>query len=141
MFLSILAAVTGLLPSLINIGGKIADYKTAQLNASTDKEKASIEAGIQALHDRRDVLVAEAGNRLAAGINASVRLLLALGPILYVLKYYAWDKVVGAFKGCTGDAARDLLHCATYRTDGLNTEMAAVLIAVLGFYLLHTWKK
>jgi hypothetical protein len=134
---TILTFATGLGTTVSSISRDLRDKELARTKAQSDKEVKQIDADIQALHDRKDVLVAEAGSR----INAFVRAAIAIGPAMYVLKYYAWDKVLGSLFLCTGDAARNIPFCSPFRTDGLNTEMAVVLTAVLGFYFLTSWKK
>src|SRR6266704_2122449 len=99
---SILGLITGLAGPISLITGKIADLQTAKLTATTDYQRNQINQQIEEAHDRKAILVAEAGNRLAAGLNASTRLLAALGPILFVFKVFFWDKVIGSFVGCSG---------------------------------------
>jgi len=138
MLASILGFITGLGPIISSLGGKIADLQLAKAQAKSNVEIQEINAEIEATHDRRAVLVAEAGNRLAAGLNASARLLLALGPILVLLKLMVWDKVIGSFNGC---ALKDAVHypgCNTFRTDPLDANQWIVITAVIGFYFLYS---
>jgi hypothetical protein len=137
MLAIILGFLTGLAGPISTLVGKVADLKTEQLKASTDKEKAQIQQEIEEVHDKKAVLVAEAGNRIAAAINASIRLALAIGPMLYILKYYAWDKVIGSWYGCSGNfPTKTMEQCATFSTDPLSLQMAGVMTAVIGFYFL-----
>jgi hypothetical protein len=136
MLLSILGFVTGLAGPIAEVSGKIADLKKARVVAESDEERAKIDAQIRENQDREAVLVAEAANRVAGAINASIRAFIAIGPASYIFKYYFWDKVVGAFVGCANlDGPK--AGCETFATDGLSTEMAAVMTAVIAFYFLY----
>jgi hypothetical protein len=128
---SILGFLTGMGGVIRDVTARITDLKIAQVNAGTEQEKAKIQAQIDEAHDRRAVLVAEAGSR----INAMMRAAIAFGPALYVLKYYAWDKVLGSLVGCAGRTAPGT--CQTFITDGLNDQMTTVLTAVIAFYFLY----
>lgn len=99
-----------------------------------DVQLRQIDAEIAVQHERAAVLVAEAGSR----INALMRAGFAVGPLLYVLKYYAFDKVIGSFAGCAGVNGGVDPSCSWFRTDGLNTEMAAVMTACMAFFFLAT---
>lgn len=134
---AILTAVTGLGTSASSISKSISDLHIAREKTKSDKELKEIDAQILALHDRKDVLVAEAGSR----INGIIRATIALIPVPYLAKYWIWDKTIGSFRGCAGDAGQFLEHCSTHRVDGLNTEMAAILTAIIAFYFLATMRK
>lgn len=133
---TILTFLTGLSGTVGKVSDNIKELEVAREKTKSDTQLKQIDSEIAVQHDRKDVLVAEAGNR----INAVMRALLAVGPILYVFKYYAIDKVVGSFAGCAGVAGKDA-GCWVFNTDGLNTEMAAVMTACLGFYMLASWRK
>jgi beta-phosphoglucomutase-like phosphatase (HAD superfamily) len=137
--LTILGVLTGLAGPIASFAKSITDLKAQREKAASDSERQKIDAEIREMEARKAAVIAEAGNRVAGAINATIRAALALGPVLYVLKYYAWDKVIGAFAGCAnlpkGKPAPD--KCATFVTDGLNVEMAGVLTAVIAFYLLY----
>lgn len=128
---TVLTFLTGLGGTATSISKDLRDREVARTKAQSDKELRTIDAEISAIHDRKDVLVAEAGSRL----NATIRALVALGPALYVFKYYFIDKFLGSLFICSGTAGA-AERCRIFRTDGLNTEMAAVLTAVLAFYFL-----
>lgn len=128
---TILTTLTGLGGTASSISKNISDLQIAKVNAASNKEKAQIDAQLAALHDRKDILVAEAGSR----INTIVRALIAAGPGLYVFKYFAIDKFLGSLVGCRLDPLPD--YCHRFGTDGLNIQMAAVLTAVLAFYFLY----
>ncbi len=104
-------------------------------DAKTQVEKAKIQAEIDEVNARRAVIIAEAGSRLAGGLNASMRFLLTLGPLAILLKLFFWDKVVGSFVGCAGRGGI-LEHCNTFRTDPLDTNQWAVIAAAIGFYFV-----
>lgn len=135
MFTSIIGLITGLGGPLLSLGNNIVELQKQKSDAKTQVAKAEIDAQVEALHDRRAVLIAEAGNRLANALNASMRFLLALGPLLVLSKILIWDKVVGSFKGCAGPAARPI-DCATFRTDMLDTNLWWVITAVIAFYFI-----
>lgn len=140
MLFSILGFITGLAGPLSNLANKIVDLKSQRLKAETDIERHKIDQQIEEVHDKRAVLIAEAGSRIGVAINASCRLILAIpaGVILY--KLLVWDKVIGSFDGCAGKAG-NALRCVTYNTDVLDTNQWAVIAAVIGFYFLTTWRK
>lgn len=129
--LGFLAFITGLSGPIQYITGKLADLGIAKSKASTDQEKIKIDAAIQEAHDRRAILVAEAGSRLAGTLNASVRLLLALAPLVIIWKLMIWDKVIGSFAGCAGITGPE---CVTFNTDKLDPNQWLVITAVIAFY-------
>lgn len=131
---TILTFLTGLSGTVGKVSDNIKELEIKREQTKSDTQIKEIDAQIDNMHDRKDVLVAEAGNR----INQVMRSLLAVGPILYVFKYYAIDKVIGSIAGCAGPAGSDA-SCWLFRTDGLNVEMAAVMTACLAFFFL--WRK
>lgn len=139
--LSAILSLIGFLPNVLNtvqgVTQAITNEKVAQLNAKTDQERiASAERQAQ-LEARRDVLIAEASTPLAAKINASVRLLMALNGIVIVFKLLTWDKVIGAFHGCTNvilSARPD--DCYLFRTDALGQDLWGLVALMFGFYFL-----
>lgn len=131
---TILTFLTGLSGTVGKVSDNIKELEIKREQTKSDAKLKEIDAEISNMHDRKDVLVAEAGNR----INAVLRAMLAIGPISYAFKYYAIDKVLGSMVGCAGEAGRDV-SCAFFRTDGLNVEMAAVMTACLAFFFL--WRK
>ncbi len=132
---SIIGLLTGLGGPIIKLGSNIVDLQRQKADAKTQIAKAEIDARIEETHDRRAVLVAEAGSRLAGGLNASMRFLLTLGPLLVLSKILIWDKVVGSFDGCAGSRGT-LDVCSSYRTDILDTNLWWVITAVVGFYFV-----
>jgi hypothetical protein len=108
-----------LIDPISRIVGKIADAKVAHANAQTDQERIASGERIKALESKRDVLVAESGNRA----NAWMRLFIAAGPALYLNKIFIWDKVLGPLTGGS--------------TDALDDNLWKVVAAVIGFYFLY----
>src|SRR5262245_35134751 len=100
-FTSILTFLTGLGGVAKYITGRIADLKIEQVKADSNVQRQQITAEIEALHDRRAVLVAEAGTRIGALLNAIARGILA-APAAAILWKLAYDHVVGPFYGCVG---------------------------------------
>lgn len=131
---TILTSLTGLGTTASSISKDIRDLNLAKEKTKSDSELKRIDAELQLKLAQKDVLVSEAGSR----INGVARLALAIGPILYVLKYYAVDKVIGSLVGCGGATAKFDPSCKIFATDPLNPEMTIVLTAVLGFYLLYS---
>lgn len=143
MLFSILGFLTGLGGTISSITGKITDLKIAQTQAASNTEKARIESQIEEVHDKRAVLVAEAGNRLAGIFNALARFLLALGPIVILNKILIWDKTIGSFAGCSqglDNLAMNIQRCASYTTDPLDVHQWYVIMAVIGFFFLTNRK-
>lgn len=142
---AILSFITGLGGTVSEITKSISNVQIARAKAETDQERMKYDAEVRELEARKAVIVAEAGHRLVAAINASVRAALAIGPISYVLKYYLWDKVIGAFVGCANLQGKAKADCETFATDGLSPQMAVVLTAVIAFYLgynaLARWRR
>jgi len=132
----ILGFITGLAGPISQTIAKITDLKIAQVNADSDKERAAIDAAIQEAHDRKAVLIAEAGSRLAGGLNATMRFGIAFGPFAVLNKIFVWDKVVGSFSGCAGPTAKKI-GCETFTTDPLSPELWAVITAVIAFYFAY----
>jgi len=125
--LSIIGLLTGLAGPIANIASNITDLQRAKISAATDEKKAEIQGQIEALHDKRAVLVAEAGNR----INALIRGIFSIGILVYPLKIFLWDKVIGSFFHQTA---------SIFETDGLSNNDTWVLMTVIGFYFLgNTW--
>lgn len=140
MLASILGLVTGLAGPMVTLGSKLADLKTAQLNAKNSTEKAEIERQIEETHDKKAVLVAEAWNRIGAMFNAGTRMFLAIPAGIVLWKLLVWDKVIGSFKGCATPGMSKLTDCYPHRTDALDPNMWWVVLGVVGFYFLMSRK-
>lgn len=132
----ILGFITGLAGPIASVVGKISDLQIAKVNAASNVEKAHIDAQIEEAHDRKAILIAEAGNRIACLINSVTRLVLTVGPASVLLKIFLWDKVVGSFYGCAGRAG-NAIKCATFNTDPLDTNLWYVILAVIAFYFSY----
>ena len=112
------------------ITGLINAYK-AKLDAANttdghaiDLAKADIAAQIQA----REEAVALSGGRT----GSMVQFLFAVPVIGYVFKVILWDKVVGAFVGCSGPTAPHT--CETFSTDPITGDVATWVAMIIGFY-------
>ena len=136
----ILGFVTGLTGPILNFAGRLADLQIAKVNAASDTEKAKINAEIEEVHDKRAVLIAEAGNRLGCFLNASMRFLLAIGPLVVLTKLMVWDKVIGSINGCYGDAGREFV-CQVYNTDPLDAYQWGIIAVVTGFYFVTSSRR
>jgi len=104
-----------------NLTKAISDEKIAQINASSSVEKAAIQARVDQLQSQRDVLIADASQ---SHLDIYIRSLIALGPTIFLLKVFVYDKV---FQSITGGS-----------TDALDPNLWNVVMVVLGFYFLAT---
>lgn len=93
----------------------IADAYVAARNAETEQERIHAEQRVRTLEARRDVMIAEAPNRL----NTWVRAGFALPFMIYYAKLVLWDKVLGLGV-----------------TDALSADLKDISKAVIGFYFL-----
>lgn len=121
MLALIFGFVGSIIAPLASIAGKIADAKVEMAKAQTDQERVKAQERVETLQARRDVMVAEAGGPFG-WINALMRGLLALGPTVYLLKIFIWDKAFGS-----------VTHG---NTDALDPNLWQVVMVVLGFYFL-----
>jgi hypothetical protein len=112
-----IALLLGLIDPISRIAGKIADYKIAAQNATTDRAKIEANERVSALEARRDVMVAESGSR----INLFIRAGFALPFVIYNAKLVLWDKVLGLGA-----------------TDPLSSDLLTTQALVIGFYFLHS---
>jgi hypothetical protein len=101
-----------------SIADRIASAYEAREKAKTDKERIAADERIKGLEARRDVLVAEAGNR----VNTWMRAALAMPVAIVLWKVFVYDKAFGQWT-----------HGAT---DALSPELWQVVIVVIGFYFL-----
>lgn len=106
---------------------KIAAAHEVEKNATTERERIWARERRKGLEARRDVLNAEAGHRIGVIINACFRAFLALPVGIVLWKVLVWDKALGQWTGG--------------RTDGLSTELWAVIGAVISFYFLYEISK
>lgn len=138
MLALILGFITGLVGPISESLNRITALKEARVKADSDKDLAKINSELEQVHDRKALLIAEAGNRIAGTVNVFTRTALALGPIAILLKI-AYDKVFGSFAGCAvPNLEQDFIYnvCYKYRTDAIDPNMWWVIIACVGFYFL-----
>jgi hypothetical protein len=133
---TILTFLTGISGTVGKVSDNIKELEIKREQTKSDEKLKQIDAEILALHDKKDVLVAEAGSR----VNAIFRVILALPAFFILWKLMVHDKVIGSIVGCSGPAARGLEGCGKYLTDPLDTNQWWVIGAVIGFYFLTTWR-
>jgi len=120
----LLGLVPSLFTSISSITAAIANEKIAQINASTDVEKAGIQAKIDQLQSQRDVLISDSKN---SKIDLWIRAGFALPPMLYFGKIFAYDKVWASW--------------GEFSTPAISSNDLYVVMAVLGFYFLYSTAK
>ena len=149
MFGTILAFITGLGPVVQAITSKIADLKMMKLKAETDSEKIEIQGRIEEAHDKRAVLVAQAGSRIGILFLSIMQLLFVLPAAAFVNKILLWDKVVGALNGCASVAKVlpskagyvKYQYCQTwFSTDPIDQNMWWIILAIVSFLFVTTLK-
>ncbi len=122
--IAFLAAIFKFFDPIARITDKIVDLQIKKSDAKTEQERIAADERVKALESRRDVMVAESG----LAVNAYMRTAIAIGPAIYLLKIFIWDKV---------------LKLGT--TDALDSNLWQVVIAVIGFYFLYDiaarWKR
>lgn len=128
----------GLIPGLFNtvngITNAIANERLKLISATTDRQKIAAEERITSLQAKRDVLVAESGR---SNVNAFLRGCIGASAAVLIAKLLIWDKVIGSFYYCAGPAGQNKLGCETFRTDIVDPNQWAVVMAVVGFYFLY----
>lgn len=77
-----------------------------KLNAQTDKAKLEADIKISELEAQRAVILQAQSDR----VERWVRVLFALGPVIYFNKIFIWDKVLGL--GATDPLSPELNHVA-----------------------------
>lgn len=132
-----LTAIFGLIPSLFTtvngITNAITNERINLAQAQNSSDKIAAQEKIESLQARRDVLVAEAGH---SNINAIVRAFIGGSVAIVLGKLLVWDKVVGSFYGCAGEAGRGA-ECVTFRTDILDPNLWTVITATIAFYFIY----
>jgi hypothetical protein len=119
LLMAVPSIITGAFGTINGITKAISDEKIALISATTQQEQIHAQERINTLQARRDVLVAESGNK----INGLMRVVLATGPAFLLLKVFIWDKALGQWTGG--------------HTDGLDPNLWNVIMAVIGFYFLY----
>lgn len=114
--ISILSAIFKFFDPIARITDKIVDLQIKKADAKTEQERIAADERSKALEAKRDVMIAEAG----LGLNAYMRTAIAIGPAIYLLKIFIWDKVLKLGS-----------------TDALDANLWQVVIAVIGFYFLY----
>lgn len=130
MLMTVLGFLSGLAPMITHVSDDITRLKVAHVQADSDEKKQNIAAQIAEAQARQNVLVAEAWSR----VNSLMRAAIAFGPMIYINKYYFFDKVIGSFFGNSCNKAGE---CSIFSTDGINDQMGQVLMAVIGFYFVY----
>lgn len=131
-----LSLIPGLFSTINGITNAISNERIAGLTAQTDQERIASQERVSALLARRDALIAK-----KSPLTELIMFILALGPGVILLKFFAWDKTIGSLAGCAGTAGRNLQQCSTFRTDALDANQWWVVIAVVGFYFLSSFRK
>ncbi|MGD9729563.1 MAG: 3TM-type holin [Nitrospiraceae bacterium] len=114
--IAFLAAIFKFFDPIARITDKIVDLQIKKADAKTEQERIAADERTKALEAKRDVMIAEAG----LGLNAYMRTAIALGPAVFLLKVFIWDKVLKLGS-----------------TDNLSPELWNVVVAVVGFYFLY----
>lgn len=109
-----------------NITAAISNQKIAQINATSDVEKAKIQANIDQLQAQREVLIANDKSGLG-WVDEALRVGFALPFVVYFNKILIWDKVIGSWPN--------------YSTDALSTNDFYALCAILGYLFVSLLKK
>ncbi len=131
---AVLTFLTGLSGTASSISKDIANKEIAREQTKSNIELKKIDGEISALHDQKDIVVANAGNRL---FNV-VGFVMFLGPAVYSFKYFAIDLAVGGLFGCALDEYAKASYCIPFHSLPITPEMAAVMTAALGLFTLHS---
>ncbi len=127
----------GLIPGAFNtingITNAIANERLKLIEAKTDQQRIASQERIDSLQAKRDVMIAESGS---SKINAIMRATMGASVAIIIAKLLVWDKVIGSFHGCAGEAGR-ALECNIYRTDILDPNQWQIITAAIGFYFLY----
>lgn len=122
--IAILSAIFKFFDPIARITDKIVELQIKKADARTEQERIAADERSKALEAKRDVMIAEAG----LGLNTYMRTAIAIGPAIYLLKIFIWDKVLKLGS-----------------TDALDSNLWQVVIAVIGFYFLYDiaarWKR
>ena len=100
------------------IANRLASAYEAHERAKTHTEKIAAEERIKTLEARRDVIVAESGNR----INVWMRAMLAMPVAVILWKVLVYDKALGQWTNGV--------------TDALSPELWRVVMTVISFYFI-----
>lgn len=128
-------ALLGLIPQIIGLGSSITDLFKMKAKAKSDKELKEIDKEIEAVRDKRAVLVAEASSAFGGTINATMRATIAVSVAALTIKMWAWDKVAGSIAGCAGEFGK-LPGCEYFKTDSLSEWEIGAVTAIICFYFV-----
>lgn len=116
-FLNPLKIITG---PLEKITDAITQWQIAKYKATTDATKIDADEHIATLQAKRDVLIAESGDK----INRTVRALMAIPVVILLWKLIIFDNVFGQWLG--------------WRTEQLSTDVWVIVLTVIGFYFVDS---
>ena len=132
--LAFLSALLGFADPIAKITAALANARVDLAKAANDTEKIHAEERVRTLEIQLNaaasVQAEEAKNPISAFLNSFMRFLLALPVVAILWKYIMWDKVIGSFLGYSRSGS-------IFETDALDPNMWNVVVAVIGFYLLH----
>lgn len=131
-----LSFLLGLIPGALNtingVTNALSNQKIAALKAKTDEDRIAAEERIKILEARRDALM---NAQTRSKFPIFVQSCLGMIAVIILAKMGLWDKVVGSFLGCAGEAGK-FPGCETFRTDPLGTDLTTLVGGSLAFYLL-----
>lgn len=129
----------GILPkafsTIDNITNAIANEKIAAIGATTQQVQIASTERVASLEAQRDAFIAET-NRSKVPIY--VQACLASAVVVTIWKLLVWDKVIGSIVGCSGRTEPGT--CISFTTDGIDLNLWWVMIAVVGFFTLHSFR-
>ncbi len=102
MWSMLLGLIPGAFSTINGITNAIANERLALISAKTDQDRIESQERINSLQAKRDLMIAESHSPW----NGLMRFILALGPAAILLKFFAWDKVIGSLSGCAGEAGQ-----------------------------------
>lgn len=116
-FLNPLTIITGPIESITKA---ITAVKLEQARAETDEHRIDAEERGKALEAKRDVLIAESGDK----INRLVRALMAIPVVILLWKLIVFDNVFGQWLG--------------WATPVLSDDLWLVVVTIIGFYFVDS---
>lgn len=111
-------ALLGLVDPVSRVAEQIAKAKVASLDATTQQERIAADERVRTLEARRDVLLANAANRIDTWTRAG----LASPVIVIMWKILVWDKALGQW--------------TRGHTDPLDVNLWWFISVVVAFYFL-----
>jgi len=116
-FLNPLKIITGPLESITKA---IASVQLEKARAQTDEKRINAEERVKTLEAKRDVLIAESGDK----INRLVRALMAIPVVILLWKLIVFDNVFGQWLG--------------WATPQLSDDLWYIVLVVIGFYFVDS---